>query len=114
MGERRFALHDRPPISRGARSFTHVRYDPGWRVVQLVTTIQTRGAERVTLDLAAELPRFGARVCVAAFAGAPPGWHTRRPLFSRIFSQIIGEPAARAQAVADLCQDFGADRCTRI
>ncbi len=83
-------------------------FDPGLRVVQLVTTIQIGGAERVTLDLAEELPRQGVSVCVAAF-GKPTRLAFPEPANFADLSEIPHEPERRAEAVARLCRDFGAD-----
>ena len=83
-------------------------FDPGLRVVQLVTTIQIGGAERVTLDLAAELPRHGVSVCVAAF-GKPTRLAFPEPSNFSDLSEIPHEPERRADGVARLCRDFGAD-----
>jgi glycosyltransferase involved in cell wall biosynthesis len=47
------------------------RFDPELRILQVVTTIQVGGAERVTLDLAEELNRQGQRTWVAALNRAP-------------------------------------------
>ena len=85
-----------------------VHYDPGWRVVQLVTTIQIGGAERVTLDLAEELTRQRVAVCVAVFGQATRLAFPEPPQFADL-SGVPGNPEARGAAVAEVCREFGAD-----
>jgi glycosyltransferase involved in cell wall biosynthesis len=83
-------------------------HDPALRVLQLVTTIQIGGAERVTLDLAHELPRQGVRVCVAAF-GRPTRMAFSEPEHFVDLSGVPNTPADRGEAVAELAREFGAD-----
>jgi len=85
-----------------------VHFDPDLRIVQLVTTIQIGGAERVTLDLAAELRGSGLAVCVAAF-GKPTRLAFPTPANFADLSEIPYQPEERAAAVARLCRSFGAD-----
>ena len=85
-----------------------VHYDPGWRVVQLVTSIQIGGAERVTLDLAEELTRQRVSVCVAVF-GQPTRLAFPEPPQFADLSAVPGNPEARGSAVAEVCREFGAD-----
>ena len=85
-----------------------VHFDPGLRIVQLVTTIQIGGAERVTLDIAAELRARGLAVCVAVF-GRPTRLAFPEPPAFADLSTIPYAPEDRAAAVARLCRSFGAD-----
>lgn len=85
-----------------------VHFDPGWRVVQLVTTIQIGGAERVTLDLASELAGLRVAVCVAVFS-RPTRLAFPEPVNFIELSDVSGAPEARATAVADVYREFGAD-----
>jgi glycosyltransferase involved in cell wall biosynthesis len=85
-----------------------VHEDSALRVIQLVTTIQIGGAERVTLDLAEELPRRGIRVCVASL-GAPTRTSFPEPANFVDLSRVENTPHARAQAVATLTREFAAD-----
>ncbi len=61
---------ERPAFSRSTRLAALPQLGGHWhaglRVLQVVTTIQTGGAERVTLDLAAELNQRGIATAVAA------------------------------------------------
>lgn len=82
--------------------------DTALRVLQLVTTIQLGGAERVTLDLAEELQRQGVRVCVAAL-GRPTRLAFPEPAHFVDFSHVPATPEARADAVIELARAFGAD-----
>jgi len=83
-------------------------FDSALRVLQLVTTIQVGGAERVTLDLAEELTRQGVRVCVAAF-GRPSRLAFPRPAHFADLSAVPNHPEERAEAVATLAREMGAD-----
>lgn len=83
-------------------------HDVALHVLQLVTTIQIGGAERVTLDLAEELGRQHVRVCVAAF-GRPTRLAFPEPKNFADLSDVLNDPAARADAVLELAQSFGAD-----
>lgn len=57
-------------------------FDGALRILQVVTTIQVGGAERVTLDLAEELNRQGQRAWVAALGRAPrAGFSTPRGFY---------------------------------
>jgi glycosyltransferase involved in cell wall biosynthesis len=99
-GSRRFRTVRLPALD--------VRYDPGWRVLQLVTTIHIGGAERVTLDLAEELTRRGVAVCVAVFGGPSRLAFPTPPCFADL-SHVPGTPEARGVAVAEVAREFGAD-----
>jgi glycosyltransferase involved in cell wall biosynthesis len=83
-------------------------HDAALRVIQIVTTIQVGGAERVTLDLAEELTRQHVRVCVAAF-GRPTRLAFPEPAVFADLSNVPNTPADRADAVAALARSFGAD-----
>jgi glycosyltransferase involved in cell wall biosynthesis len=78
------------------------------RVLQLVTTIQIGGAERVTLDLAAELPSHGVASCVATL-GAPARATFPAPPGLVDLSGVRNSPEARAEAVLRIAREFGAD-----
>ena len=86
----------------------HARFDSSLRVMQLVTTIQIGGAERVTLDLAEECNRRGIATVVAALAQP-----TRRSFPQpRFFADLSDTPfiaEARATAVERVCLEWGAD-----
>ncbi len=83
-------------------------YDNGLRVLQVITTIQIGGAERVTLDLEKELVRLGVGVCVAAF-GRPTRLAFPEPEHFADLSDVPNTPDDRAAAVAKLAREFGAD-----
>src|SRR5436309_3249958 len=77
MGARAFVFGARPGDRYRAerlRVVHHapldVRDDPALRVVQIVTSLQQGGAERVTLDLARGLGRFCVR-CLVVTLGRP-------------------------------------------
>jgi glycosyltransferase involved in cell wall biosynthesis len=78
------------------------------RVLQVVTSIQTGGAERVTLDLAHELSRVGVAVAVSALGR--PG-RTAFPAPAHFFDLSRGsrDAESRADAVAAVAREFGAD-----
>jgi hypothetical protein len=79
-----------------------VQFDPALRIVQLVTTIQLGGAERVTLDLAHECNRTGIPTVVAAL-GEPTRKGFATPRHFADLSEIPHSPAERAKAVERLC-----------
>ncbi len=83
-------------------------YDPALRILQVVTTLQIGGAERVTLDLAEGLSRRGHGVWVAAL-----GRSTRKsypaPRGFIDLSSIKSSPQARAQAIAELAREREVD-----
>ncbi len=85
-----------------------VYFEPRLRIVQLVTTIQIGGAERVTLDLAGELRQLGHAVCVAAW-GKPTRLAFPAPANFADLSHLPVDPEQRATSVANLCGSFGAD-----
>jgi glycosyltransferase involved in cell wall biosynthesis len=86
-----------------------VHADPWLRVVQVVTSLQQGGAERVALELAAVLPRQGVRAILVAL-GAP----TRRAYPSPAGSVLLswerdGDREARADRLASRLVSAGAD-----
>ena len=85
-----------------------VRFSNTPRVVQLVTTIQIGGAERVTLDLAEELNRSGMPTAVAAL-GLPTRRAFPAPRHFADLSEVEFNPSSRAEAVARLCLEWGGD-----
>jgi hypothetical protein len=99
----------------GARAFRcvplhdiEVRSDSGLRAVQLVTTIQIGGAERVTLDLAEECNRMGVRTVVAAL-GEPTRRAYPKPHYFADLSDTPLNAESRAAAIERLCLEWGAD-----
>jgi glycosyltransferase involved in cell wall biosynthesis len=98
-----------------AAEFRVVHYGPldafedrGMRVLQVITSLQRGGAERVTLDLMAELPALNTRVRLATLGRAmreafpaPPGTHE--------LAGLAREPAARGAELRRICDEFGAD-----
>ncbi|MHA3772302.1 glycosyltransferase family 4 protein [Verrucomicrobiota bacterium sgz303538] len=86
---------------------THA-YDPALRVLQVVTTIQIGGAERVTLDLAEGLNKRGQRVWVAALS-RPPRKAYPAPKGFIDLSVVNKAPDARAQAIARIARELHID-----
>jgi glycosyltransferase involved in cell wall biosynthesis len=98
-----------------AAEFRMVHYGPldayedrGMRVLQVITSLQRGGAERVALDLMAELPALNTRVRLATLGRAmreafpaPPGTHE--------LAGVARDPAARGAGVRRICDEFGAD-----
>ena len=82
--------------------------DAQLRVVQLVTTIQIGGAERVALDLADELNRRGHVTVVAALGNSARLSFSEPRLFFDL-SHVPYDAEHRAEAVAALAIRFGAD-----
>ncbi len=80
----------------------------GMRVLQVITSIQLGGAERVTLDLAHELSRQGVAVAVAAL-GRPTREAFPEPPDFYDLSRTPCEAVARGEAIANAARDFGAD-----
>ena len=81
---------------------------PGMRVLQVITSIQLGGAERVTLDLAHELSRQGVATAVAAL-GRPTREAFPEPPDFYDLSRTPCEAAARGEAIANAAREFGAD-----
>ncbi|MDR3637084.1 MAG: glycosyltransferase [Isosphaeraceae bacterium] len=87
-----------------------VRYDPGLRVVQVITSLQRGGAERLTLDLAVALGWHGVS-CRLVVLG-----HTSRQVLAVPsgmdvvdLSPLSGDRRARAEAVGKVARDVAAD-----
>jgi glycosyltransferase involved in cell wall biosynthesis len=80
----------------------------GLRVLQLVTSIQIGGAERVTLDLAAAMPALGVATLVVA-AGRPLRESFPAPPGFVDLSALRGNAERLACGVRDAALSFGAD-----
>ncbi|MDB6172311.1 MAG: hypothetical protein JWL59_1622 [Chthoniobacteraceae bacterium] len=83
-------------------------HDSALRILQVVTTIQIGGAEKIALDLADELNQNGHRAWIAALAPStrkayppPEGFYD--------LSTAARDPQARAAAVAKLARHLHAD-----
>jgi glycosyltransferase involved in cell wall biosynthesis len=85
-----------------------VRDDPGLRVIQVVTSLQRGGAERLTLDLAAELGRRGA-ACLLVTLGRPTRQAFATPKGAVELAPLALDREARAMALGRLARAFGAD-----
>lgn len=86
-----------------------VEFDPRLRVLQVVTSLQRGGAERIALDLVMELPKRGVTCQIATTClptreifGFAPGRHID-------LSQVNGGRAERASALQAAAIGFGAD-----
>lgn len=86
---------------------TH-EYDASLRVLQVVTTIQIGGAERVTLDLAESLNKRGQHVWVAALS-RPPRKAYPEPRGFIDLSAVNKAPEARAHAIAKIARELHVD-----
>ena len=80
----------------------------GMRVLQVITSIQLGGAERVTLDLAHELLRLGVAVAVAAL-GRPTREAFPEPPDFYDLSRTPCDAGARGAAISEAAREFGAD-----
>jgi glycosyltransferase involved in cell wall biosynthesis len=85
-----------------------VCYDPRLRAVQLVTTIQIGGAERMALDFAHEFNRTGTATLVAALAAPTRRSFPVPPHFVDL-SRVRNDAESRAAAVFDVASRWGAD-----
>jgi glycosyltransferase involved in cell wall biosynthesis len=85
-----------------------VHDDPGLRVVQLVTSIQQGGAERVALGLVDELGRHGIRSLLVTL-GRPGRAAFASPEGRVDLSRLRGDRQARTEAVAREALQFAAD-----
>jgi glycosyltransferase involved in cell wall biosynthesis len=85
-----------------------VRDDPGLRVVQVVTSLQRGGAERLTLDLSAELVRMGVS-CRVVTLGRPTRQAFATPEGVVDLAPLALDRASRAQAVGRIARAFAAD-----
>ncbi len=78
------------------------------RVIQLVTSIQVGGAERVALDLAARLPDIGiASLLVTLCKQTRQSFHSPRGLLD--LSRFRGDPVRATDEVENAALAFGAD-----
>jgi glycosyltransferase involved in cell wall biosynthesis len=82
--------------------------DPALRVVELVTSLQRGGAERVTLDLAEELSAAGIR-CRVVTLGQPLRAAFPVPPGMVSVARLSPDRPARWRGVADAALAFGAD-----
>ena len=85
-----------------------VRYDPGLRVVQVVTSLQRGGAERVTLDLAIALSWHGTSSRVVAL-GRPTRRAFTTPPGAIDLSSLGRDRSSRAEGVGRVARAFAAD-----
>jgi len=85
-----------------------VRDDPGLRVVQVITSLQRGGAERVTLDLYAELRRRGVS-CLLVTLGRPTRQAFATPEGAVDLAPWALDRAARAEVVGRVARAFAAD-----
>uniref|UniRef100_UPI0037851598 glycosyltransferase family 4 protein n=1 Tax=Prosthecobacter sp. TaxID=1965333 RepID=UPI0037851598 len=98
-------------LQRGWRVIRHssldVGFDPRPRLLQVITSLQRGGAERLVLDLHHELPRFGVSSHLLTL-GSP----TREPFAAPadvIQLRLPPDPALRAQAIMRAARHVGAD-----
>jgi glycosyltransferase involved in cell wall biosynthesis len=82
--------------------------DRGLRVLQVITALQRGGAERVTLDLVAELPAQGVRVRLAT-VGRPSREAFPAPPGTLDLGSVPGNAAERSAALVRAATAFGAD-----
>jgi glycosyltransferase involved in cell wall biosynthesis len=82
--------------------------DRGLRVLQVITSLHRGGAERMTLDLMAELPACDVRTRLATL-GRPLREEFAAPAGTLDLSGAARDPEARAAALARLAAAFGAD-----
>ena len=82
--------------------------DRGLRVLQVITALHRGGAERMTLDLMAELPACNVRARLAIL-GRPSREAFAVPAGTLDLSGAAGNPEARAAALARQATAFGAD-----
>lgn len=85
-----------------------VAFDPAPRAIQVVTSIQMGGAERVALDLAQEFIRGGWRTALATL-GSPTRRSYPSPPFFADLSKAGLAPENRAEALHEFALSFGAD-----
>jgi glycosyltransferase involved in cell wall biosynthesis len=86
-----------------------VQFDPRLRVLQVITSLQRGGAERIALDLATELHKRGV-TCQIATTCAPTRESFVVPSERHLdLSQISGGRAARAEKLREKAIEFGAD-----
>lgn len=82
--------------------------DPNLRVMQVITSLQRGGAERVTLDLAAELPGCGVRPRLVTL-GRPSRAAFAAPAGTIDLADAGGNWAARLARLTNWCVADGAD-----
>jgi glycosyltransferase involved in cell wall biosynthesis len=82
--------------------------DRGLRVLQVITALHRGGAERLTLDLMAELPAGNVRARLATL-GRPMREAFAAPAGTLDLSGSAGDSEARAAALSRLAIAFGAD-----
>jgi glycosyltransferase involved in cell wall biosynthesis len=82
--------------------------DKGLRVLQVITALHRGGAERLTLDLMAELPACNVRARLATL-GRPMREAFAAPAGTLDLSGAAGDHEARAAALARVAIAFGAD-----
>jgi glycosyltransferase involved in cell wall biosynthesis len=82
--------------------------DAALRVLQVVTSLQRGGAERVTLGLTEELKRAGVR-CRVVTLGNPTRAPFPAPPGTVCLGRLGRDRTARLQAVADVVRSFAAD-----
>jgi glycosyltransferase involved in cell wall biosynthesis len=85
-----------------------VQHDPGLRVVQVVTSLQRGGAERLTLDLSLELGRRGVSSQLVIL-GRPPRQAFPAPPGAVDLAPLALDRAARALAMGKVARAFAAD-----
>ncbi len=85
-----------------------VRDDAALRIVQVVTSLQRGGAERVSLDLTRELPAQGVRCRIVAL-GRPGRAPFPEPPGCECLADCGGDREARASALLANALEFGAD-----
>ena len=85
-----------------------VRDDPRLRVLQVVTSLQRGGAERMTLDLTAELGRMGL-CCRVVTLGRPSRAAFDPPAGLVDLAELGLDRAVRAEAVGRIARAFAAD-----
>jgi glycosyltransferase involved in cell wall biosynthesis len=85
-----------------------VSFDSAPRAVQVVTSIQMGGAERVALDLAQEFIRAGWRTALAALGSPTRRAYPAPPFFADLSKAGIA-PENRADALHEFALSFGAD-----
>src|SRR5262249_10951198 len=85
-----------------------VRDDPRLRVLQVITSLQRGGAERLTLDLTAELSRMG-RSCRIVTLGRSTREAFDPPAGMVDLAELGLDGGARAEAVGRIARTFAAD-----
>lgn len=78
------------------------------RILEVVTTIQVGGAERVALDLVACLPRSGVEARLVVM-GKPTRERYPAPAGMLDLSHVPNVPGERAEAILQAARQFGAD-----